>query len=254
MTKEEYIELFEDIEPVVNKNYYWFENTKKSTMTVLPTKEFLDVFKATNGALSVTESIAIMNIAAQAPKGDWLEMGTFHGKSAMSAAYGFGYKFNKKENPPTFYLLDPIFIGKELALEVMKNVYATMLMSGSGFGINVNEDYSTDYLQKIQHMYSYVFSDAGSHQDGLPMQEVKLLEDRIIKNGIIAFHDFDSQFKEVREAYNYLVETGKYEEITINWQEIVAYVNEHDLEANNNSWHHSELRNPCFVGALKRIQ
>jgi hypothetical protein len=86
------------------------------------------------------------------------------------------------------------------------------------------------------------------------MQEAKLLENRIVQGGIIAFHDYKNQFTEVEIAYDYLLSTGKYEPIGINWQEIFDYVKEHNLEEGNNSWHlYPELPHPPnFVGALKR--
>ena len=53
---------------------------------ITPSKEFWEVFKKTNGALSSAESLAIINIAAQAPpNGLACEFGVYHGKSAMSA-------------------------------------------------------------------------------------------------------------------------------------------------------------------------
>lgn len=209
---------------------------------ILPTnKDFWDTFRKTNGALSVAESIAIMGIASQAPIGNFLEMGTYMGKSAMSAVVGLKYG--------EFVLLEPSFSepGFEFNLEGLMNA-----IEGKEIIIKPLAEYSTEYLQNSGEMYSYVFSDAGSHQDGLPLAEVKLLENRMVEGGIIAFHDFRSQFIEVEEAYNYLIGTGKYEPIEINWQEITQYVDENNLEDGNTSWHHQETKNPCFVGALKR--
>lgn len=207
---------------------------------ITPTKEWLEVFKKTPGALSVTEAVAIMNIAALAPNGIYIELGTHKGKSGMSAA------FTLKNG--LFIMVDPILSDNTLFHSVCGAIQNSSI---DGIDIESWPDYSLNIIPKYDN-YSYVFVDSGSHQDGLPMEEAKLLEDRIVPGGIIAWHDFDSQFKEVREAYNYLLSTGKYEEISINWQEIVDYVNAENLEEGNESWHHAELRNPCFVGALKR--
>lgn len=206
---------------------------------IQPSNEFLKVFKETSGALSVCESIAIMNIAALAPQGTYVELGTYHGKSAMSAMVSL--------RDGQFNLVDPIFNDKKLGNDICKSVDVLGLASPVFFG-----ELSTDFIPRQLYTYSYVFVDSGSHQDGLPMEEVRLLEDRVVPNGIIAFHDYESQFKEVKEAYDYLVLTGKYEPIYINWSEIINYVREHNLESNNNSWHHLELDFPCFVGAVKR--
>jgi len=208
---------------------------------ILPSKEFLDVFKETNGALSVTESIAIMNIAAQAPRGIFLELGTHKGKSAMSAVFGLP--------KGDFGLVEPCFKDCEINPTDVVNVVSKFSKHKRAYFII--EDYSTNILPNQKEM-AYVFVDSGSHQDGLPMQEVKLLEDKMVQGGIIAFHDWNSQFKEVKEASDYLVSTGKYEYISIGWNEIIEYVNENNLEEGNSSWHHTGLKNPCFVGAVKR--
>jgi hypothetical protein len=206
-----------------------------------PPQEFWDTFRETNGALSCSEAIAIYNISALAPIGLYMELGTHKGKSAMAATIGL--------KDGVFILVDPIFDDKELVGELADNVLAVSSIGRVIIPIAENS------LQVIPYhdYYSYVFVDSGSHQDGLPMQEVKLLEDRIVEGGIIAFHDFKSQFVEVEVAYNYLVSTGKYEEIKIDWDTINKYSDENNLEdGTNKTWHHTELKNPNFVGALKR--
>lgn len=202
-----------------------------------PSKEFIEEFKKTVGALSVSESIAIYNIALQAPEGLYLELGSHKGKSGMSAALGL--------KNGIFVLVDPIFEDKELA-EIVCD-----LVKRGDVHVDAIADYSTNIIENYDNL-SYVFVDSGSHADGLPMQEVKMLEDRVKPEGIICFHDFNSQFHEVREAYDYLISTGKYEEIKIDWESIVNYVRENDLEKGNSSWHHTELDFPCFVGAVRR--
>lgn len=206
---------------------------------ITPTRGFWKVFKETNGALSCTEAVAIMNIAAQAPKGIWLELGVYNGKSAMAAANG--------SECTCFFLVDPIF--NETDIDILGNIKKAV---NYNIGLVPYSDYSTNMLPDSKEMFSYVMVDSGTHQDGIPMQEAKLLEDRIVKDGIIVWHDWKSQFKEVFEATEYLVSTGKYDYIEINWQDIIAYVNENNLEEGNVSWHHNELKNPCFVGAVKR--
>lgn len=208
---------------------------------ITPTKEFLKIFKETNGALSVCESIAIMNLTSQVSDSPrCVEFGVYEGKSVMSASFGL--------RRCMFYLVDPEFRSRAWINKVKLNLSLfESYITFSFHGVT-----SIEWLNDFDSGLDYVFLDSGSHQDGLPMQEVKLLEDIIVPNGIIAFHDFDSQFKEVREAYNYLLSTGKYEEIKIDWQPIIDYVKEHDLEKWNTSWHHTEMEFPCFVGALKR--
>lgn len=207
---------------------------------IKPSSEFLEHFKQTEGALSVSECIAIMNIASEAPEGIYIELGTYYGKSAMSAAATL--------KSGVFHLVDPIFQDIELSKKVGIDVYR---VTKRDITIDVINAVSTDIIPKLNR-FSYVFVDSGSHQDGLPLEEVRLLEDRVIKGGIIAFHDWGSQFKEVKEASDYLVATGKYEYLPIDWDGIISYVSGNDLEAGNSSWHHTEMNFPNFVGAVKR--
>lgn len=206
-------------------------------MIRIPTGSFFDDFKDTHGALSCCESIAIANIAASAPPdGVWIELGSYKGKSAISAA-------SILDRKRLLHMVDPIYADHNISNEVFGIVskYCDPVLVQEG---------SPDVLSRFEE-YSYVFVDSGDHQS-LPMIEVKILEDKMCVGGIVCFHDFNSQFLQVREAYDYLLGTGKYEEIKIDWDAIVNYVRENDLEKGNNSWHHNELDFPCFVGALKR--
>lgn len=200
---------------------------------------FWKTFKETYGALSACEAIAIMNLAAMVPPGSALELGTHKGKSAMAAIIGLpGSQLD---------IVEPEFIDEKWKLTTCARIVSVKSLSS----VFPHAGYSTDVIPNFVRL-AWVFVDSGSHQDGLPMQEVKMLEDRVVPDGIIAFHDFNSQFIEVREAYDYLLSTGKYEEVSIDWPGIIAYAKAHDLEKDNNSWHHNELEFPCFVGALKR--
>lgn len=221
-------------------------------MLVKPSPEFWKVFKETPGALSTAEALAIMNIASQAPEGRYLELGTHRGKSALSASVGLKKGW--------FGLVDPEFKDKEWRDEVAIKVSLCAdnhNCNGKMVQLYVEtiDDYSINAIKRLVSDFSFVFVDSGSHGDGLPMQEAKLLEDRMVEGGIIAWHDYKNQFVEVEQAYNYLLSTGKYEEIPINWQDIFDYVAEYNLEENNSSWHvYQDLPHPPnFVGALRRL-
>jgi hypothetical protein len=205
----------------------------------VPDLSFWAEFKKTNGAFSTVEAIALYNICLQVPEGDYAELGVYKGKSAMIAAAGLP--------PGIFTLIEPEFSDKEWDDEVFQKVSAI----NPNVLVQTLNEYSTDIIPDMGPM-AYVFVDSGSHQDGLPMQEVKLLEDKMVQGGVIAFHDWDSQFKEVKEASDYLVSTGKYEYVPIDWSGIIAYAKANDLENGNTSWHHNELDFPCFLGAVKR--
>lgn len=228
----------------------------------IPTYEFIETFKSTPGAIGVAESIAIFNLALQAPAGIYAELGAHAGKAAMSAAQGL-----KKG---TFYLVDPIYdMGNEEAwkhtvqgsADKMPWPYAhdkdfcnniVKHVSRNGILPVLLGDYSMNAIPKYGP-YSWVFVDSDSHQDGLPMLEAKLLEDRMVPGGIIAFHDYNNQFREPKEAAEYLVSTGKYEAIEINWEPIFNFVRNSNAEEGNNSWHDRGSEEfPKFVGAVKR--
>ena len=209
---------------------------------ILPDKQFIEVFKKTNGALSACESVCITNLAAQCPpNGLACEFGVFNGKSAMSAMAA--------QNFSEFHLIDTEF-SKSISVNDVGDNLIKAVPNHCRLAFIVGS--SLDYLAGSDYKFSYAFVDSGDHQE-LPMKEVLALEDRIVPGGIIAFHDWNSQFLQVMDAYNYLLGTDKYEEINIDWSPIVDYVNENNLEEGNLSWHHNELKNPCFVGALRRI-
>lgn len=210
---------------------------------IIPSQDFLNHFMGIPGALSVAESICIINIAASAPKGGlWCEGGTHKGKSASSALYG--------GSPEEFHLIDTEFEKTINVSDVKRNV-SKFVNSKVNIAFLIGE--FKEYLKESKGMYSFVFSDAGLHDDEV-MEEMKLLEDKVIPNGIICMHDCGNQFTAVQRSYDYLVSTKKYEPIEINWQPILDYVKENNLEEGNVSWHqYPELpHSPNFVGALRR--
>lgn len=171
---------------------------------IYPSKSFWQTFKNTNGALSCSESVAIMNIAAQCPQnGLALEAGVYLGKSAMSAMAA--------ENFQEFHLVDTEF-EKSISTQEVGNNIIRAVPNHCRIAFIVGS--SLDYLAGSNYMFSYAFVDSGDHQE-LPMKEVQALEDRMVTGGIIAFHDLFAQFLQVNDAYNYLLGTDKYDEIKI---------------------------------------
>lgn len=208
----------------------------------IPSIAFIKEFKKIPGALSVAESIAIFNVAKLAPEGIYLELGSHKGKSGVSALLGL--------KGGVFSAVDPIFENRAIMVDTLD--YFEMF-ADKNTTIEFWDKYSEEVIPMFNDL-SFVFLDTGSHGDGLPMREVKLLEDRIVSGGILCFHDYKNQFVEVEGAYNYLVSTGKYEVVPINWDLILRYTREHNSEDGNNSWHlYPELgHSPNFVGALRR--
>lgn len=203
--------------------------------------EFWKIFKEIPGAFSVTEAIALYNLVLEAPEGTYIELGTHRGKSTSVAMIGL-----KKG---IFFLVEPEFKDNEW----QQSVYDLIQPLNKDVILDMWAAYSTEILPKIQSKFSFVFWDSGIHQDGLPMQEALLLEDMVIPGGIIVLHDFRNQFREPAEAAEYLVRTGKYEWVDIDWNPIINYVRENNLEEGNKSWHvYDDRPFPNFVGAIKR--
>jgi predicted O-methyltransferase YrrM len=207
----------------------------------IPDDNFLRHFKKTNGAFSVSECLALLNIIPEVPKGLYMELGTYKGKSAMVAALLL------KEGE--FILVEPEFENQHFAQETFDNVAPA---AGDKLFLRLVGDYSTNVLPKYKSL-AFLFWDSGDHGEDLVQEELKLIEDRIMQGGVLAVHDLDNQFTAIRRAYDYLLSTGKYEEIKINWAEIFNYVRSNNLENGNTSWHEKGSEEfPKFVGALKR--
>lgn len=202
---------------------------------------FFKAFKETHGAMSVCESLALISIAELAPKGTYISLGSHKGKDTIAATQAL--------KDGEMYLVDPIFEDIDLAKEVIKVVGNNVK---SRINIYLKAEYSTDAIKKYAP-YAYVFLDTGDHGEELVSTEVRLLEDTLIHGGIIAMHDFGNQFTAVARGYDYLLSTGKYEAIEVDWDTIFDYVRSNNLEEGNSSWHERGSEEfPKFIGALRR--
>lgn len=232
---------------------------------ILPSKVFIDEFKKTPGAFSVSESIALMNITSGVMEGNFVECGSNAGKSGMSAAYGLP--------KGTFYMIDPIFDLKNIEAwghtiqghpdnlpwayakdpEFTNDVKERIIFASNGRVKPVLcGTFSEQEIPKHDN-YTYAFIDSDSHQHEMVFSEINLIKDRMVKGGIIALHDVDNQYIAPREAIAYLVGKGEFEEIIIDWKPIFDYVRENNLEEGNNSWHEKGSEEfPKFVGACRK--
>ena len=240
------------------------QNKKATTNMKFPNQAFFDTFKPVPGAISCSEACAIYYVASQAPKGVYMDIGSHAGKAAMAAAIGL--------RSGLLYMVDPIYdlsnreawahsdqrapenlpwgyVNEEGFYDSVKK-RITLLTDGMVTPILLG-DYSAHALNQYD-FYGYVFIDSDQHTTEMVMEEVKLIEDKVLKGGIVAFHDFENQFIGPKTGYEYLISTGKYERVEIPWESITAYVG--DREEGNNSWHAQDQKYPCFVGAVRRIK
>lgn len=208
---------------------------------IYPPKELIETFKKCPGAFSVSEAIALYNIVKEAPQGIYAELGTHKGKSGIITAAAL--------KPGIFYLIDTEFSDEKWAIETAAKVFNASDKKVETEPIGM---LSIDFIPEHDN-YSYVMVDTGDHSEELVMAELSLLINRIVPDGIIAFHDLDNQFTGVRKGYDYMLSTGWYEPIHIDWKQIFDYVRENNLEEGNNSWHEKGSEEfPKFVGAIKR--
>lgn len=220
-------------------------------MIKYPPLEFWKHFKSCNGAMSSAEAIFMYNACLEVSdlNGIRVEMGTHKGKSALVSLMAWA----NLDATYSLVMLEPECINLSFRKELYDNIAKFKGEFNGGISWQISNDFSTDFLPKYD-MYNYIMWDTGSHGHELVSLEKPLLEDRIIKDGILVMHDINSQFTACTEAYQDLIASGKYEEIKYDWQEIFDYVAENNLEENNNSWHlYPELPHPPnFIGALKR--
>lgn len=212
----------------------------------IPPYSFIELFKNIKGAFSVTEGIALYNICQQVPsEGIYVEAGSHKCKSTLASLLAFN-------GSNDFYLLEPEFENIDFLVEAQKAIVTFKQEFSNGIKCHFIPEYSTDFFQNDQK-YSYVMIDSGDHGEDLVQAEKILIEDKIVSGGILAMHDLNNQFTAVRRMYDQLLSSGKYEEVVVDWDVIIKYVKENNLEEGNNSWHiYEETPYPNFVGALKR--
>lgn len=208
----------------------------------IQSNDFWVNFTETTGAFSCCEAIALYNVVKQAKQGDFLELGSHKGRSSICIAAAM----------PTvsgLYLVDPEFKDKTWSQDVLTKVSKWLPVSNK---LQLFGGFSIDVIPLFSNL-SFCFIDSGLHDD-MVMDECKLLNGRMVDGGIIAFHDYKNQFTAVERAYNYLLSTGNYEEISIDWDEIFKYANDNNLNDGELSWHvYPELGHPPnFVGALRK--
>ncbi|GDX10808.1 hypothetical protein LBMAG57_25800 [Verrucomicrobiota bacterium] len=198
----------------------------------------LSLFKSTPGAMSCAEGLALSRLTASAPTGIYIESGSHSGKSTVAIASAL-------HRGCELHMIDPDF--KRPTSAILGDLQS---VSESTFIFHIAP--SVEALPRIAGDFAFVFLDSGDHSYELCRAECDIVAPRMVKGGIIAFHDFRSQFIGVERCYNELLATGAFEEVVIPWKDIEAEVVAGDLEAGNDTYHHTELANPMFLGALRR--
>ena len=198
----------------------------------------LSLFKSTPGAMSCAEGLALSRLTASAPTGIYIESGSYSGKSTVAIASAL-------HRGCELHMIDPDF--KRPTAAILGDLQSA---SADTFIFHISP--SVEALPRIAGDFAFVFLDSGDHSYELCRAECDIVAPRMVKGGIIAFHDLDSQFKGVRQCYDELLATGAFEEVVIPWKDIEAEVVAGNLETGNLTFHHQELSNPMFLGALRR--
>ena len=203
----------------------------------------LSLFKSTPGAMSVCEGLALSRLAYESGgfrnEGIYIESGSHSGKSTVAIASAL---YEECE----LHMIDPDF--KRPPSDILGDLKSA---SESTFIFHIAP--SVEALPRISGDFAFVFLDSGDHSYELCRAECNIVAPRMVKGGIIAFHDLNSQFKGVRQCYDELLATGEFEEVKIPWDDILKEVILGRLEDGNQTYHHTELANPMFLGALRKL-
>jgi len=235
--------------------------------------DVVDKAKKVPGAISVTEMIVIHNLVKnelKAINGLWaIDLGAHAGKSSMMASSAMTdmgrtdlfcmvdliYNLNnpdwwhtfqgaqaRKQNMDVKHCI-PWPIAKDPRLFTKVQVWHN---SVSNLDVNLFGLSSLEFLKKNKGPFSYAFIDTDDHQPKLVMDEAKAISNKMAEGALVLFHDYGNYNGPIK-AGEYLLSTGKYEKININWNPARKMVAEHNLDEGNDSWagpQHSHIG--CF--------
>ena len=244
-------------------------------------EQILDMLHAINklhGAVSIVEMAGVYNAVVshlKSEEGMAIDFGSHEGRSSIAGVKALTdmrrwecfymvdllYDLNNpdwssttqktSENLPWQYAQQPNF-----ADNTVDNVRQFGYFGGEEFirvekmGLSSKQFLSLFPNRKI----SYVFIDSDDHQLELVMYEVKELEDRMLKGGLMFFHDFGNQYTAPKEAHKYLLDTGKYENINMDWEMIKNFINSKGLKDSDLNWQTEDQKAmpPTFVGCVRK--
>jgi len=237
--------------------------------------ELIDFFKKIPGAISVTEAIALYNLIIENmgninPEETFVDIGSHAGKSSLIALTALS--FLKKEG--SFIMVDPAYDPispfRKTSPAFADEYYCSHIFYKVRKFLNSNiqlcmlglpsekfceeKRYEDLKFGSMINPLSYVFIDSGEHSEESLKPEIEWVNKHLCVGGIVVFHDFGNQYTAPVYAAEKMILSGQYEPIAINWEEIISYVKENDLEKGNDSWHMVGNPHPNFIGALKRCR
>lgn len=240
-------------------------------MIEIPSPEIIDLFKTTPGAISLHEFFAIKWLVGLSPfGGTHIDIGTNAGKAAIAQAAGLprgseincvdtvfdlsndeAWKDNHQQPDRNTTGWSWIY-EKDFKQRVIDRIETA---SNRGISVLLHGESALTAIPRIgAGRIGFAFSDADSANKWLVDGIATALAPNMVKGGIIAWHDWNSQFAPPKEASDHLISTGEFEQVSIPWDEIKEAVDSIGGEhVGNDSWHHRETARPMFVGAVRRL-
>jgi len=239
--------------------------------------EIVEKAKKVPGAISVTEMIVIHNLVLNELRAIghlWaIDLGAHAGKSSMMASSAM----SNMGRDDFFCMVDLIYdidnkewwdthqgkkakehggdVKEHIPWPIAKDPLQALNIIGwhksvSNLDMNLYGLSSMQFLEKYKGPFSYAFVDTDDHQAELVMAEARALEDKMALGALVLFHDYGN-YSGPLAAGEYLVSTGKYEEIKVDWRTADSIVEKNNLEGGNDSWappHHK------YLGCFRRIK
>lgn len=222
------------------------------------------------GAISYAEMVALYQTISKYLKVtvDREEIAVDLGSNCGKSSYILANSFLDLGRTDYIDLIDPIYeetnhpLFREVIRDAFKDHRELQDYINNNFSEIPYQNYklfpitSIEYLvitKILNYRFSYVFIDSADHEEDLVMQEVKMIENLVAPGGLVFFHDFGNYTGPVK-GYEYLLSTGKYEKIEIDWISAIEFLIDNNLDENdNNSWHKFEGKpNPNYLGCLRR--
>jgi hypothetical protein len=239
--------------------------------------EIVEKAKKVPGAISVTEMVVIHNLVLHELRAVgrlWaIDLGAHAGKSSMMASSAM----SRMGRADLFCMVDLIYDlenpawwdtyqgnaakrdGNDVKHHIPWPIAKDPLQfpkiidwhnSVSNLDVTLFGNSSMQFLEKFNGPFSYAFVDTDDHQAELVMDEARALENEMAIGALIIFHDYGNYRGPVL-AGDYLLSTGKYEAIMIDWTVANRLVEKHNLEGGNDSWappHHK------YLGCFRRVR
>jgi len=220
--------------------------------------EVFEYVKNIYGGVNISEMVGLYDTIVKnlkCPEGIAADFGSHEGKSSTIGAAALSF-LNRTD---AFYSVELIEFGKPGVKERVKE----RVMKFSSGPVTLVEGFSVDFID-THGPFSYVFVDT-DHSLEIVMGETKRLEDRMLPGGLIFFHDFKNQYPAPAQAHQYLIDTGKYEEVEIDWDAAIRFTRDNGLGQDDKTFarydgvHCESLSNltpfehPVFIGCAKKI-